>query len=87
MIYQKLGFIRIFMKPQGEKADLDIPLVILDGSTVETVCEQLHRDFVDRFRFAYLWGPSAKYPGQSVGLKHELRDGDILTIIIRKKSE
>jgi small GTP-binding protein len=87
LIYQKLGFIRIYMKPQGQKADMDVPLVILDGSTVETVCEHLHRDFVDRFRFGNLWGPSAKYPGQAVGLKHELKDGDILTIIIRKKSE
>lgn len=87
LIYQKLGFIRIYMKPQGVKADMEDPLVILDGSTVETVCEHLHRDFVDRFRFAYVWGRSAKYPGQSVGLKHELQDEDILTIIIRKKSE
>jgi len=87
LIYQKLGFIRIYMKPQGKKADMDVPLVILDGSSVGTVCEHLHRDFVERFRFAYVWGRSAKYPGQLVGLHHELQDEDILTIIIRKKQE
>ena len=85
LIYDTLGFIRVYMKPQGGKADLEEPLVILDGSTVQTVCEHLHRDFVRMFRYALVWGKSAKYPGQSVGLGHELCDGDVLSIIIRKK--
>lgn len=85
LIYNTLGFMRIYLKPRSGKADLEEPLVILDDSTVGTVCEHLHRDFVDRFRFAYVWGESAKYPGQSVGLKHRLVDGDVLSIIIRKQ--
>ncbi|MGA1820898.1 MAG: OBG GTPase family GTP-binding protein [Thermoplasmatota archaeon] len=85
LIFNTLGFMRIYLKPQGGKADMEEPLVILDDSTVRTVCEHLHRDFVDRFRFAYVWGDSAKYPGQSVGLNHRLVDGDILSIIIRKR--
>ena len=84
-IYDTLGFINVYLKPKGGKADLDEPLVILSGSTVRTVCEHLHRDFVDLFRYSLVWGKSAKFPGQSVGLNHTLVDGDVLSIITKRR--
>jgi small GTP-binding protein len=81
-IYQSLGFMRVYLKPQSGEADLEEPLIIRTGSTVEDVCRKLHRDFVERFRFARVWGRSVKHPGQRVGLVHRLREGDLLTIII-----
>jgi len=85
LLFEKLRFMRIYLKPQGEEADMEEPLVILARSTVKAVCEHLHRDFVEHFRYANVWGPSAKYPGQSVGIYHKLKDGDIVSIILRKK--
>jgi len=85
LIYDTLGFIRVYLKPQRDKVDMKDPLVILDGSTVRTVCEHLHRDFVRLFRYAKVWGKSAKFPGQSVGLDHVLADEDVLTIVVRGK--
>lgn len=85
LIYDRLGFIRVYLKPKGGKTDLDEPLVLLNGSTVKVVCEHIHRDFVNLFRYALVWGNSAKFPGQSVGLDHELIDGDILTIITKRR--
>jgi small GTP-binding protein len=85
ILFERLKFMRIYLKPQGGPADMEEPLVILSGSTVKAVCEHLHRDFLDLFRFGNVWGPSAKYPGQSVGMHHELKDGDIVSIILRKK--
>jgi hypothetical protein len=64
---------------------MEEPLVILDGSTVKAVCEHLHRDFVNLFRYALVWGRSAKFPGQSVGLEHELKDCDVLSIITKRR--
>jgi ribosome-interacting GTPase 1 len=84
-IYDRLGFIRVYLKPKGGKADLEEPLVLLDGSSVKSVCEHLHRDFVNLFRYALVWGKSAKFPGQSVGLDHELKDSDILSIITKRR--
>ncbi len=81
-IYDCLGFMRLYLKPQSGDADLEEPLIIRTGSTVETVCTKLHRDFVPRFRYARVWGSSVKHGGQRVGLTHRLIDGDILTIII-----
>jgi len=81
-IYQRLGFMRLFLRPQGEEADLEEPLIIRSGSTVQDVCRKLHRDFVDRFRYARVWGDHVKHPGQRIGLPYKLHDGDILSIII-----
>lgn len=83
-IYDHLGFMSIFLKPQGQEADLEEPLVVKEGSTVEEVCNTLHRDFVRKFRYARVKGPSAKFDWQRVGLDHSLADQDILSIITRR---
>ena len=44
--------------------------------TVEDVCRRIHRRFKDEFRYANVTGPSAKFPGQKVGLSHVLEDSD-----------
>jgi uncharacterized protein len=82
-VFQELGFIRLYLKPRGREADLEEPMIILEGSTVGQVCDLLHRDFRRNFRFANVWGKSARFPGQVVGINHTLLDEDILTIITR----
>ena len=74
-MYDTLGFMRVYLKPQSEAADLEEPLIIRQGSTIEDVCRKLHRDFVDRFRYARVWGHSVKHPGQRVGLPTGSRKG------------
>jgi ribosome-interacting GTPase 1 len=83
-IFQRLKLIRIYMKPQGQKADLEEPLIVRKGSTVEDVAGKLHRDFLKNFRHAKVWGNSVKFPGQKVGLDHVLEDEDVLRLIIKK---
>jgi ribosome-interacting GTPase 1 len=81
-IFSNLNLIRIYMKPQGKKPDYSEPLILKQGEIVETVCKKIHRDFQKKFRYAQVWGTSGKYPGQKIGLDHQLHDKDILTIII-----
>ena len=83
-IFQRLELIRIYLKPQGKKADMDDPLIVRKGSTVENVAQRLHRDFVRNFRHANVWGKSVKFPGQKIGLEHALEDKDIVRIIVKK---
>lgn len=83
-IYESLGMIQVFLKPQGEEADLEEPLIVKADSDVGMVCDVLHREFRKKFRYANVWGPSAKFPGQTVGIDHVLADGDILSIITRR---
>ncbi|MHC1575718.1 MAG: OBG GTPase family GTP-binding protein [Methanosarcinaceae archaeon] len=84
LIFDALDFIRVYLKPQGEPADMDEPMIISKGATVGTLSGRLHRDFQNKFRYAHVWGHSAKHPGQRVGLDHVLADGDLLTLIIQK---
>ncbi|MBS3815299.1 MAG: TGS domain-containing protein, partial [Hadesarchaea archaeon] len=74
-------FIRIYLKPQGEKADMDEPLVLKKEATVEDLCKNLHKDFLNKFKYARIWGESADHPNQKVGKSHELVDEDIVSII------
>jgi hypothetical protein len=83
-VFDALGFIRLFLRPQGGDADYKDPLVLKRGSTITEVCNALHRDFERRFRYAQVWGQSAKFPGQNVGLDHELDDEDVVTLILRR---
>ena len=83
-IFDNLHFMSIYLKPQGQDADMIEPLIVKDTSTVRDVCVKLHRDFVRKFRYARVKGPSAKFDWQRVGLDHQLKDEDLLTVILRK---
>ena len=83
-MYETLQFMRVFLKPQGKEADLADPLIVKANSDVGMVCDAIHRDWRKRFRYANVWGPSAQFPGQKVGLDHPLKDSDILTVVLRK---
>ncbi len=83
-IFSKLKLIRIYLKEYGKKADMDEPLIMKDGSTIQDVCRKLHKDFVSKFRYARVWGKSAKHPGEKFSkLAHVLHDKDILEIKLR----
>jgi len=86
-IYKKLDFIHVFLKPQGQEADMKEPMVIMGGSTVGDLCDRIHRSFRRNFRYATVWGRSAKFPGQTVGTDHVLMNGDIITIVVKRGGE
>ena len=83
-IFLHLRLIRIYMKPVGKKADYQQPMILREGQTVADACRYIHRDFHRNFRYASVWGPSAKHAGQKVGLEHMLKDQDVLTIVVTK---
>jgi len=79
-MYQRLDFIRIYMRPKGGETDYKEPMIMKSGSTVQDVCNKIHRNMAKNFRYGMVWGKSAKFAGQKVGLDHELEDEDVLTI-------
>lgn len=83
-LYDTIEMIRIYLKPQGQEADMAEPLIVKKGNTVGEVCELIHRDFRSNFRYAMVWGKSAKFPGQTVGLDHVVQDEDVLSIIVKR---
>ncbi len=80
-IYEKLDFIRLYMRPKGGETDFKEPLIIRRNSTIEDVCNKLHRNLKKEFRYGLVWGKSVKFAGQRVSIHHVLEDEDILTII------
>ncbi len=79
-IFNELNLIRVYLKPRGGEADMDEPLILRKGVTVKDLCREIHRDLLENFRYAQVWGDSAEYPGQEVGKDHELSDEDIVRV-------
>jgi len=82
MIYDRMGLMPIYLKEPGKAADLKEPLIVQVNSTIADVCRKLHKDFVKKFRFARVTGPSAKFEAQKLSLRHKLKADDILEIHI-----
>ena len=82
-IYSRLNLIRIYLKPKNGEPDFSEPLVMKKGCRIRDVCERIHRDFVNNFKYAKVWGKSVRFPGQRVGIDHELEDGDVVSIYAR----
>jgi uncharacterized protein len=82
-IFTKLDFMRIYMKEPRKEADMEEPMIITRGSSIKDVCNKTHKDFSKKFKFARVWGDSAKHPAQRLMLKHVLKDGDVVELHMR----
>ncbi len=84
LLFKELRFMRIYLRPHGGDTDFKDPLVVKAGSDVGLICDAIHREFRGRFRYAMVWGKSAKFPGQTVGIDHVIQDEDVLTLVLRR---
>ena len=80
VIWEKLGLMRIYLKPRDKKPDFQEPLILRKEGKVSMVVEKLFPQGAE-IKQILLWGPSARFPGQQVSLEHQLEDEDILTFI------
>jgi uncharacterized protein len=76
-IFDRMGVIRVYTKEPGKKMS-DKPMVLKEGSTVGDVAEMIYKGFSGKVKEARLTGPSGKFSNQRVGLKHRLKDKDVL---------
>jgi ribosome-interacting GTPase 1 len=82
-MYEKLQLIRVFMRPKGEETDFEKPMIVKNDASVLDVCNKVHRDMKNALRYAQIYGKSAKYGGQKVGITHRLMDEDIITLVTK----
>ena len=83
VIWGRLGLMRVYMKRIGKEPDMEQPLIIREGATVQDVADRIHREaFGGRLEFAKIWGKSAKFPGQKVGTDRALQDEDVVELHI-----
>jgi uncharacterized protein len=81
-----LHFIRIYVKPPGRPPDKEEPVILRGGDTVAGLLQRLPGELERAFRAAQVWGPSARFPGQTVGRDHVLADEDIVTVVVARGS-
>jgi hypothetical protein len=78
-IFRSLGAIRVYTAAPGAEPNLENPLVLPQGCTVEEAATAIHKAWQEKLKYALLWG-SAKFEGQRVGREHVLADGDVVEL-------
>jgi ribosome-interacting GTPase 1 len=79
--WQELRLIRIYTKRKGVDPDFSEALIVREKATIEDVCDQIHRSLKETFKYALVWGASARHVPQRVGLGHVVSDEDVVSII------
>ncbi|GCA64293.1 hypothetical protein KIPB_013857, partial [Kipferlia bialata] len=82
-IWSKLSLCRVYTKKKGMPIDYE-PVILRrrrGPTTVEMFCNDIHRDMMRTFKYAFVWGTSVRHQPQRVGKDHELEDEDVVTIV------
>ena len=77
-IFKSFDKIRVYTKSPREQEPDNEPVIMLPTSTVEQIAKIIFHGKLDIVKKIRIWGPSSKFPGQEVGIKHVLKDKDIL---------
>ncbi len=80
-IFSILGIIRVYTRSPGREIDNEAMPMKIDSTALDAA-KKVHKNLYKNFKFARVWGNSAKFDGQKVGPDHVLRDGDIIEIHI-----
>jgi len=79
LIWNRLGIIRVYTK-QPRKKPSKLPIALERRDCIEDMAIHIHKDFIKKFKFARVWGKSAKHDGMRVGISHKLKDKDIVEL-------
>jgi len=78
-ILSSFNMMRIYTRHPGKKQKLDdIPIILQPNSTLEEVAEKILHGYSKKVKYAKITGPSAKFKNQRIGLKHIMKDKDIV---------
>ncbi|RMJ28363.1 GTP-binding protein [Aspergillus sp. HF37] len=82
-IWKELRLIRVYTKRKGEEPDFNEALIVRYNSSIEDVCDHIHRTLKESFKHAMVWGVSARHIPQLVGLGHVISDEDVVSIVTK----
>ncbi len=80
-LFLLLEVIRVYSKTPGKKADLNDPFALKKGSTVMDMAMAVHKDFVEKFKYARIWRKES-LQGQMINRDFVLEDEDIVELHI-----
>lgn len=78
-IFQMLDIVRVYTKIPGKPADMKSPYILARGATLQELAALVHKDIVQKLRFARVWG-RGKYDGQMISREQVLDDKDIVEL-------
>jgi len=81
--WEELRLIRVYTKRKGVDPDFSEALIVRNGSSIEDVCDAIHRTLKETFKYALVWGASARHVPQRVGLGHVVADEDVVSIVAK----
>ncbi len=81
-IFKSFDKIRVYTKQPGKPADPD-PVILKPHTIVSEIARIIFRGKLEVIKKIRIWGPSSKFGGQEVGMKHELKDHDIVEFATR----
>lgn len=78
-IWRLTGLLRVYLRKDGDD-EID-PRAFRPPVHVLDVAHAIHHDLGNHCIGARIWGPSARFPGQKVGVDHLLVDGDHVEVL------
>lgn len=79
--WKELRLVRIYTKRKGTDPDFSEALIVKKDATIEDVCDRIHRTLKETYKYALVWGASARHVPQRVGLGHMVADEDVVYIV------
>lgn len=76
-ILDSFDVIRVYTRQPGTRQD-NVPVVLTPNSTLKQVADKVLHGFSKKVKYAKITGPSSKFVGQKVGLKHIVKDRDVV---------
>lgn len=76
-IWENIEVIRVYTKEPGKQPEKN-PVALKHGAKVEDVGQEIHKEFIKRFRYAKVYRKHDKVKERRVGLNFVLEDGDIV---------
>ncbi len=81
-IFTSFPRIRIYTKEPHKPATKD-PMILNKDSTVADIAEKILKGLSKKIEKAKIWGPSAKFQNQIVGIEHILKDKDVVELQVK----
>jgi hypothetical protein len=83
-IWNKLGFIRVYLKKKVRFDPEKDPVILKRGSSVRQLIKKIREDWLDTATGALIWGKNVKFGGQRVSLDFVLSDKDVVFIVLER---
>jgi small GTP-binding protein len=79
-IFKSFDIIRVYTKHTKKKQD-NTPIILPPNSTLKDVAEKVLHGYSKKVKFAKITGPSSKFLNQQIGLKHVVKDKDVVEFV------